>query len=180
MGWGAIRNLAVRLRELCTANNQFTRIVLAFLQAGTSNAQFRRLADRTSRDQACRNCALLVHGLRFGCGAASLGRCGEVVGNCSILRSSTAACSANSKYQIGPAFRMLDQDYQCVHSVPWLCRQSLGTSLQGGTSGADSNSGGVARAELTAGKSFHHSRDLRSAPPNRGFARLTHPTTGSS
>ena len=49
-------------------------------------------------------------------------------------------------------------------------------SPSGGTSGADSNSGGAARAALTARERFEHSRNLRSAPPNRGFARLTHPT----
>ena len=48
-------------------------------------------------------------------------------------------------------------------------------SPQGGTSRADSNSGGPARAALTARERFEHSRDLRAAPPNRGFACLTHP-----
>ena len=54
-------------------------------------------------------------------------------------------------------------------------RNEHSDSSQGGTSGADSNSGGAARAALTAREWFEHSRDLRAAPPNRGFVRLTHP-----
>ena len=49
-------------------------------------------------------------------------------------------------------------------------------SMQGGTSGADSSSGGAARAALTAREWFEHLRDLRAAPPNRGFACLPHTT----
>jgi hypothetical protein len=55
-------------------------------------------------------------------------------------------------------------------------RSERDDSSQGETSGADSNSGGAAWATLTAREWFEHSRDLRAAPPNRGFARLTHPT----
>jgi hypothetical protein len=44
-----------------------------------------------------------------------------------------------------------------------------------GQAEADSNSGGAARAALTAREWFEYLRDLRAAPPNRGLARLIHP-----
>ena len=56
---------------LYTANNQFAGVPRAFLEAGTSNAQFRRHEVSTLSMSCRRNCAVLVHGLRVGCGSTA-------------------------------------------------------------------------------------------------------------